>query len=91
MMPHANQTGEQYLEACAVAAGERSPRATPEQIEALKAMGYTVECTPMDADPEFGIDAHNVYQWFLGDEFQDVEPSYSEADSWALALEHSQE
>lgn len=92
MMPHPSQTPEQFLHACAAAAGEFLPRATPEQIEALKAKGYVVTDWPMDADPEFGIDAHVLYNWSLTgtDEFQDQEPSMNEADAWASALEHSQ-
>lgn len=90
-MPFDNEPIDQYFDRVIALSGANSERATPEQIESLKAQGYYVEVWPMDADPEFDIEAHNVYQWHhrASGDFQDTEPSYEEADSWALALIHS--
>lgn len=53
------------------------------KIEELRFGGYEVENMGEVHGPEF----EGQYRWVNGDDFQDVEPSYSEIDAWRAASE----
>jgi hypothetical protein len=85
MMPHPNQSIDSYLAECAAAGGDNLPRATPEEIEVLKFMGYSVRDCEI-----FHEDCAGIFQWLHTDgSFQEDLESFSEASCWALVKQRT--
>ena len=57
---------------------------TEVQKAELVEFGYTVE----DIGAVWGPEHNGTYRWWLGDDFQDYEPSYSEDAAWYNAWLH---